>query len=93
MEFRERRLHMELAKITSKGQITIPIDIRKKLGLKDGDKVLFIEDGDKIVMVNSTILALREAQEAFIGEAERTGLKNEQDVVDMIKQLRKEASL
>ena len=77
---------MELAKITSKGQITIPIDIRKKLGLKDGDKVLFIEDGDKVVMVNSTMLALREAQEAFKGEAEKVGLKNEQDVVDMIKQ-------
>lgn len=56
----------------------------------DGDKVLFIEDGDKIVMVNSTMLALREAQEAFKGEAERAGLKNEHDVVDMIKQRRKE---
>ena len=84
---------MELAKITSKGQITIPIDIRKKLGLKDGDKVLFIEDGDKVVMVNSTMLALREAQEAFKGEAEKVGLKNEQDVADMIKQLRKETKL
>lgn len=25
---------MDLAKVTSKGQVTIPIDIRKKLGLK-----------------------------------------------------------
>ncbi|NCC62263.1 MAG: AbrB/MazE/SpoVT family DNA-binding domain-containing protein, partial [Verrucomicrobiae bacterium] len=32
---------MELAKITSKGQITIPVDIRRKLGVKEGDKVLF----------------------------------------------------
>ena len=32
---------MELAKITPKGQITIPIEIRKKLGIKDGDKVAF----------------------------------------------------
>ena len=31
---------MELAKITSKGQITIPIAIRKILNLKDGDKVI-----------------------------------------------------
>ncbi|MBR5508946.1 MAG: AbrB/MazE/SpoVT family DNA-binding domain-containing protein, partial [Lachnospiraceae bacterium] len=36
---------MELAKVTSKGQITIPIEIRRKLGLKEGDKVLFIEEG------------------------------------------------
>lgn len=27
---------MELAKVTSKGQITIPIEIRKKIGIKEG---------------------------------------------------------
>ena len=31
---------MELAKITSKGQITLPISIRRALKLKDGDKWL-----------------------------------------------------
>ncbi len=81
---------MELAKITSKGQITIPIEIRKKLGLKDGDKVLFLEEGNKVVMVNPTLLALKEAQEAFEGEAEKAGIKDEQDIVDLIKQIRKE---
>ena len=81
---------MELAKVTSKGQITIPIDIRKKLGIKEGDKVLFIEEGDKVMLVNSTLMALREAQNAFNGEAERLGLKDEQDVVDMIRKLRDE---
>ena len=30
---------MELAKLTSKGQITLPIAVRRKLGVKDGDKV------------------------------------------------------
>lgn len=29
-------LYMELAKVTSKGQVTIPIEIRKKLGIKNG---------------------------------------------------------
>ncbi|WP_027400502.1 AbrB/MazE/SpoVT family DNA-binding domain-containing protein [Anaerovorax odorimutans] len=81
---------MELAKITSKGQITIPIEIRKKLGLKDGDKVIFLEEGNKVVMVNSTLLALKEAQKAFEGEAEKAGIKDEQDIVDLIKQIRKE---
>lgn len=81
---------MELAKITSKGQITIPIGIRKKLGLKDGDKVLFLEEGNKVVMVNSTLLALKEAQKAFEGEAEKAGIKDEQDIIDLIKQIRKE---
>lgn len=35
--------YMELAKVTSKGQVTIPIEIRKKLGIKNGDKILFVE--------------------------------------------------
>jgi AbrB family looped-hinge helix DNA binding protein len=38
---------MPSAKITSKGQITIPIEVRKKLGLKAGDQIEFysLEDG------------------------------------------------
>ncbi|GHV94727.1 AbrB family transcriptional regulator [Spirochaetia bacterium] len=81
---------MELAKITLRGQITIPVEIRKKLGVKDGDKVVFIEDNGRIVMENSVRLALKDVQDAFCGEAERLGLKNEQDVVDMIKEVRRE---
>lgn len=67
---------MELAKITTKGQITIPIHIRKKLNLKDGDKVIFIEENGRVVMENSTKVALREVQDAFSGEAERVGFRN-----------------
>ena len=67
---------MELAKVTSKGQITIPIEIRKKLGVKNGDKILFMEESGKIYIINSSMDALREAQKAFAGEADRLGLKN-----------------
>jgi AbrB family looped-hinge helix DNA binding protein len=81
---------MELAKITLRGQITIPIGIRKKLGVKDGDKVVFIEENGHIVMENSVRVALKDVQDAFRGEAERIGLRNEQDVVTMIKKVRKE---
>jgi len=81
---------MELAKITPRGQITIPIEIRKKLGVKDGDKVVFIEDNGRIIMENSVKIALKDVQDAFRGEAERVGLKYEQDVVTMVKELRKE---
>lgn len=81
---------MELAKVTSKGQITIPIDIRRKLGVKEGDKVPFIEECGKIYIVNSSISALLEAQAAFIGEAEKTGISNNQDIVNMVREIRKE---
>lgn len=31
----------QIAKVTSKGQITIPVDIRQTLGVKPGDKLVF----------------------------------------------------
>lgn len=81
---------MEMAKVTVRGQITIPIEIRKRLNIKDGDKVVFLEENGKIVMENSAMVALREVQDAFKGEAERLGLRTEQDVVNLVKEVRKE---
>lgn len=83
--------YMELAKVTSKGQVTIPIEIRKKLGIKNGDKILFVEESGRIYMMNSSMDALLEAQKAFAGEAERLGLKDDDDVMAMIKELREES--
>jgi AbrB family looped-hinge helix DNA binding protein len=37
---------MPTATITSKGQITIPIEVRRKLGLKTGDKINIFDNGD-----------------------------------------------
>lgn len=82
--------YMELAKVTSKGQVTIPIEIRKKLGIKNGDKILFVEEAGKIYVLNSSMDALREAQKALAGEAERLGLNDDNDVMEMIKELREE---
>ncbi|MCM1538698.1 MAG: AbrB/MazE/SpoVT family DNA-binding domain-containing protein [bacterium] len=81
---------MELAKVTSKGQITIPIEIRRKLGIKEGSKVLFLEEAGRIYLANSSMEALREAQTAFAGEAERVGWKTEEDVATLVREVRKE---
>jgi AbrB family looped-hinge helix DNA binding protein len=80
---------MEVAKITSKGQITIPVDVRRDMRLKDGDKVIFINEGGRYYVENAALVAITRAQEAFAGEAERLGLKDEQDVVDMVKEVRR----
>jgi AbrB family looped-hinge helix DNA binding protein len=37
---------MSEARMTSKGQITLPKDIRDRLGLKQGDRVRFIVEDD-----------------------------------------------
>ena len=33
------------AKVTSKGQVTVPREIRRRLGVRAGDHLLFEEDG------------------------------------------------
>lgn len=81
---------MEISRITSKGQITIPIEIRKKLNLKTGDKVVFIEDGDKIIFANSSMIALKEFQQAMKGEAEKQGIYSEDDLNKLVKEVRKD---
>lgn len=80
---------MELAKVTTKGQITIPKSIRELLDLKEGSKILFIQKGKDIVIQNSAMLALEKIQHAFDGEAKRLGLETEEDVAQMIKEFRK----
>ena len=75
---------MEVAKITSRGQITIPIDIRKKLGVKEGDKIVFIEDNGRIFVANTAKVAFANMRSAFSGEAERLGLRNEQDIIALV---------
>ncbi|MBQ3426693.1 MAG: AbrB/MazE/SpoVT family DNA-binding domain-containing protein [Clostridia bacterium] len=81
---------MELAKITSKGQITLPIAIRRALSLVDGGKVAFIEKNGQFVVANPAKLAFEDMQTAFSGEADRLGLENIDDVVDLVKTVRQE---
>jgi AbrB family looped-hinge helix DNA binding protein len=79
---------LDIAKISVKGQVTIPVEIRKKLKLKEGDKVVFMERSGEIVLVNSNRLAFEDFQSEMEGEAEKAGLASEQDVADFVKELR-----
>lgn len=80
---------MNLAKISSNGQITVPAEIRRLLGLKSGDKILFFQnkDGD-IVINNASAKAIYKAQTAFEGVAEEMGVYNENDVQELVNEVR-----
>jgi antitoxin PrlF len=39
-----------VATVTSKGQITVPIEVRNRLGLKEGDRLAFVNEGGEIIL-------------------------------------------
>lgn len=80
---------MNLAKISSNGQITVPIEIRRLLDLKSGDKILFYQKQDgEIVIRNASSKAIRKAQAAFSGAAEAMGISNEDDIQALVDEVR-----
>jgi AbrB family looped-hinge helix DNA binding protein len=53
---------MNLAKVSTNGQITVPVEIRRLLKIKDGDKVLFYQKRNgEIVINNTSLVAIQEA--------------------------------
>jgi len=43
-------IEVSVSSVTSKGQVTIPKEVRETLGISEGDKVIFFMDGDKAVI-------------------------------------------
>lgn len=67
---------MEIAKLTSKGQITIPKAVRDALGVDSGDKVVFVKtsngflmcNGDSVVLGAPVAAAAEEEEEVVFAE-------------------------
>lgn len=81
------------ARVMSKGQVTIPKNVRAALGIDTGDRVTFIVDGSNVRIVNSAVYALMRLQEQMKGEAEKAGLMTEEDVAEWITQSRREDNM
>ncbi len=82
----------ELTKVTSKGQVVIPQQIREELKLKEGSKMLVSRIGDIVILKR---ISLPDPKEEFKrltkwGEefAKKKGIKSEEDVVRIIHKRR-----
>lgn len=85
-------MNYNILTVSTKGQISIPIDIRKRLGIEEGTKISIYCDGNNIVLkplpkltYEEFQLELQKAQEW----AKEVGLK-EEDIDRIIKEVRKE---
>ncbi len=53
----------KMSRVQDKGQVTIPVEIRKKLGLRKGDLVAFIETEQGILISPQEVIASKALDE------------------------------
>jgi antitoxin PrlF len=79
-----------LTVVTRKGQVTIPVEIRRKLGLKEGDKVAFAMEADRVLLTRSDSVVTRTAgalkSEAPLLSAEEERAAAEQAIAEDVVQ-------
>jgi AbrB family looped-hinge helix DNA binding protein len=78
-------------KLSSKGQVVIPEDIREQLNLKEGDQFVVIGQGDAVILKAITPPSMDEF-EGLLKEARATAKRskaNQSDVKAAIKKARK----
>ena len=76
------------AKVMSKGQVTIPKDVRDVLGVVSCERVTYVVEGITVRSGISAVYAMQILQHEMTGEAKRTGLTSEDDVMRLVEELR-----
>ena len=45
---KKRRIPVITSRVTKHGRVTIPVEIRRALGIKEGDRVAFVLEDDEV---------------------------------------------
>jgi antitoxin PrlF len=66
------------SKLTAQGQISVPVDVRKKLGIGPGSVIEWDEEGDKVVVRRSGKYTFKDIHRALFpeGPPKRKSLKD-----------------
>ena len=89
-------MNVEITKMTSRGQVVIPQDIRQSNGLKEGEKFLVYDTGNSIVLKRIKNLQktkdIGEFEKAFSSMWKTAKAKGiaKKDIAEEIKAYRKE---
>ena len=81
---------VENAKVMAKGQITLPKDIRTRIGVGAGDRVALVCENDRVILMNAAVYAMRALQSGMTDEWEKAGIYSDDDVMDLVKEVRNE---
>jgi len=78
-------------KVSSKGQVVIPANVRKAASLKKGEKILAIAIDDTVVLKKIVDKSFEEAMKPIWSKVRQLGL-SEQDIDALIEEARAESS-
>ncbi|MFH1711069.1 MAG: AbrB/MazE/SpoVT family DNA-binding domain-containing protein [Nanoarchaeota archaeon] len=78
---------IEMATVSSRGQICIPNNMREEMGLKEGSKVLFLLTDDSIIMKKVNMQTWAEVTKPLKEAMAKTNLK-ESEVTDIVHRFR-----
>ena len=84
---------MESVKVNEIGQITISSDVISSFGFEKGEEFYLVKHNKGFSLLPSTVDPIDEIEKISEGIAEKLGIKTEDDVVEFMRNLRKERYL
>ena len=78
------------ARVMPQGQISLPVDVRKNMGLSTGDQVALVYENNRVILVNPAVYAMETLQNEMQDEAENAGLATEDDIINLCREVRAE---
>jgi antitoxin PrlF len=74
------------SRLTSKGQITVPVEIRKRLGLRKGDQIEFVAEDRRTIIRRAA--PIENPLEKYIGAL--PAFKSRKEINDWISEMRED---
>ena len=87
----ERVVEASTTKVSSKGQVVIPANVRKAASLKKGEKILAIAIDDTVILKKIVDKSFEETLKPVWNRVRRMGL-TEEDINDLIEEARTQGS-
>lgn len=74
--------------VSSRGQITLPAAIRKRIGIKEGSAVIIEERGNELVLKPAAVFEIEMYDEKQIADWEKADRMNAQEKNTLLKKVK-----
>ena len=74
--------------VSSRGQITLPADLRKRLGIKGGDVIILEDRGDEVVLKPGMVLECQQYSDDDIERWDQEDQLSDKERANILKRLK-----